>query len=104
MAIKDVIKVLEQFDPDQQLICQVIGNKAGAWNMRLDIQKPRDVNFVVFTMSHPELDYLPTNCAQPVTLYQCEKGHQFMGLPDHPAVMGRMVCPHCAARNGVIVP
>lgn len=103
MAIKDIIATLNKYNPDQEVICQVVGEKAGAWNMYLSITKPENFSFVVLSLTHPELKYLPTNCSEPTQWFQCDKGHTFVALPNHPIVMGRKLCPHCAAEGGVII-
>lgn len=104
MAIKDLIAALNQYGLDKEIICQVVGEKAGAWNMYLSITQPEKSELVVLTLHHPDLAYLPMDCSQPVQGYQCEKGHKFLALPDHPVVFGRPICPHCVAKGGVIIP
>ena len=104
MAVKDIIQALQQFDPNSELVCQVVGAKAGAWNMGLALQKVETSNLVVLTLHHPDLVYLPTDCSEPVQAFQCEKGHKFLALPDHPVILGRQICPHCAAKGGITIP
>lgn len=104
MTVKDLVAALLQFDQDNEMLCQVVGTKEGAWNVGFSLSKPDHTSFVVMTIQHPQIEYLPMYCAQPVKYYECDKGHHFLGLPDHPVVLGRVMCPHCAAKGGVIVP
>lgn len=101
MAIKDVVKALQQFDQDHELYCQVVGMKAGAWSVGFGLSEWPESRTVVMTITHPELEYIPQDCSQPIVHYKCANDHHFIGLPNHPLIMGVPMCPYCAAKKGV---
>lgn len=104
MSIKGLIQALSQLDENDELLCQVVGTKEGAWNVGFTLSKIPNTNKVIMTVGHSEIHYLPTDCSHPTKTLMCEKGHLFIALPDHPVLLtGVPLCPHCAAKGGVSI-
>lgn len=48
MTIKDLVASLLQFNQEDQLLCQVVGTKEGAWNMLFSLGKPEGVTLMSY--------------------------------------------------------
>jgi hypothetical protein len=60
MTIRELIAELSKLPQDRSIICQVVGQDAGAWNMEFDFKSIERSDWAVqLRVSHPELINLP---------------------------------------------
>ena len=60
MIIKDLIKHLESLPQDRTVLCQVVGQETGAWNMYFEFNVIEASDWIVqLKVFHPTLVKLP---------------------------------------------
>lgn len=93
MTPSDLIKQLETFDQNKSVLAQVVATNGQAWNMRFTFTEIP--SFIVLTLSHPELLYLPSENNELIVIDTCDAGHKFAKLNNHPTRDGKARCPYC---------
>ena len=60
MKVKELIAALEDLPQDRSIICQVVGQDSGAWNMEFSVNNIESSDWAVhLRVSHPDLIDLP---------------------------------------------
>ncbi|MCZ6898263.1 MAG: hypothetical protein O7D95_06125 [Betaproteobacteria bacterium] len=59
MKIPELIKKLKSLPQDKEIMCQVVGENSGAWNMPFDFKDIDRSGFIQLQVYHPDLKELP---------------------------------------------
>lgn len=58
MNVEQLIEKLRELPQDKDIVCQVVGQKSGAWNMQFDFHDIETSWMVTLRVSHPDLNDL----------------------------------------------
>lgn len=59
MKVSDLVERLQNLPQGKEVLCQVVGQSSGAWNMSFDFHDVPSSWMVQLSVSHPELMDLP---------------------------------------------
>ena len=61
MLVKELIDILQEMPQEKPIVCQVVGQESGAWQMGFELNNINDSWMVQLKVEHPALKNLPMN-------------------------------------------